>query len=95
MIVWARGLSSDTSSEALTFVAWETEYYILNVYSYEGSGDYTLDIEIVETISLDDGDNYTVINSEIYYPDWFSGEFKEQVISDLKTIIYSMIIKNF
>ena len=42
---------------------------------------------------LDDVDNYTLINCEIYYPDWFGGEFKEQVISDLKTIINSMIVK--
>ncbi len=47
----------NSSSEAMTFVAWEGNYYILDVYSYNGSGNYTLDVEIVETISLDDGDN--------------------------------------
>ncbi len=51
------GSATDTSSETMTFVAWEDTYYILNVYSYEGNGDYTLDLEIVDTISLDDGDN--------------------------------------
>ncbi len=51
------GSATDTSTEEVAFVAWETGYYILNVYSYEGSGDYNLDIEIIETISLDDGDN--------------------------------------
>jgi len=51
------GSATDTSSETMSFVAWEEAHYILDVYSYEGRGDYTLDVDIVETISLDDGDN--------------------------------------
>jgi len=42
---------------------------------------------------LDDVDNYVLINSGMYYPDWFEGEFKEEVILDLKDIIKSMIVK--
>ncbi|MDO9537094.1 MAG: hypothetical protein Q7J68_02110, partial [Thermoplasmata archaeon] len=51
------GSASEASAEAMEFVAWEDEYYIIDVYSYEGSGEYTLSVDIVDTISLDDGDN--------------------------------------
>ncbi len=51
------GSATDTSTETMSFVAWEDDFYILDVYSYDGTGDYTLDMEIVDTISLDDGDN--------------------------------------
>jgi len=42
---------------------------------------------------LDDVDNYVLINSGMFYPKWFSGEFREQVISDLKEIIGNMIVR--
>jgi len=41
---------------------------------------------------LDDTSNYVLINSGMYYPDWFIGEFKEQVMRDLKEIINSMVV---
>ncbi|MBU4032299.1 MAG: PKD domain-containing protein, partial [Candidatus Thermoplasmatota archaeon] len=56
------GSATDSSSETVTFVAWETDYYIIDVYSYLGSGDYTLDVDIIGTVSLDDGDN-TISNA--------------------------------
>jgi PKD repeat protein len=51
------GSANDTSNEALSVVAWENDFYILDVYSYVGGGDYTLNVDIVDTINLDDGDN--------------------------------------
>jgi PKD repeat protein len=51
------GSATDSSIEALTFTAWETEFYIIDVYSYFGNGDYTLAVDIIDTVSLDDGDN--------------------------------------
>lgn len=42
---------------------------------------------------LDDVNEYHLIYSENYIPDWFYGDFKEQVISKLKQIIDSMIIR--
>ncbi len=51
------GSATDSSIETISFVAWESEFYILDVYSYMGSGAYTLDVEITGTVSLDDGDN--------------------------------------
>ena len=51
------GSANDSSTEALSVVAWESNYYILDVYSYVGGGDYTLNVDIVNTINLDDGNN--------------------------------------
>jgi len=42
---------------------------------------------------LDDIDNYVLINAGIYYPDWFTSEFRKQVILDLKAIISNMVVK--
>jgi len=42
---------------------------------------------------LDDVDNYVLINSGMFYPNWFTGEFKEQVMTDLKGIIGGMVVK--
>jgi len=42
---------------------------------------------------LDDIDNYVLINSGMFYPNWFSGEFKEQVMLDLKEIIGGMVVR--
>ena len=42
---------------------------------------------------LDDVNNYVLINSGMFYPNWFVGEFRLQVMSDLKEIIQSMIVK--
>ena len=47
-----------------------------------------------EGYRLDDIDNYILINSGMYYPDWFEGDFKKNVMSDLKMIIRSMIKRN-
>lgn len=46
-----------------------------------------------ENHRLDDIDNYVLINAGIYYPDWFTGEFRKQVMLDLKAIISNMIVK--
>lgn len=46
-----------------------------------------------EEYRLDDIENYRLINSGNYYPDWFTKKFGEQIIADLKVIIKSMIIK--
>jgi len=43
---------------------------------------------------LDDVNNYTLINSGMYYPDWFTGKFKLKIFKDLKDIINSMIVKS-
>lgn len=43
---------------------------------------------------LDDVDNYMLINSEMYFPEWFKNELMDNVMIVLKTIIFSMIIKN-
>lgn len=43
---------------------------------------------------LDDVDNYVLINSGMFYPNWFSDDFKTEVMIDLKKIIESMIVKN-
>lgn len=43
---------------------------------------------------LDDVDNYVLINSGIYYPDWFEKDLKKNVMINLKTIINNMIIRN-
>ncbi len=51
------GSAGETSSEEMNFVAWQDDFYIIDVYSYLGSGDYTLSVDIVEKISLNDGDN--------------------------------------
>lgn len=42
---------------------------------------------------LDDVNNYILINSGMFYPSWFNGEFKLQVMDDLKKIINNMVIK--
>jgi len=42
---------------------------------------------------LDDVDNYVLINSGMFYPNWFTGEFREQVMIDLKIIIGDMIVR--
>jgi hypothetical protein len=42
---------------------------------------------------LDDVDSYTLINSGIFYPNWFTGEFREEVMLDLKEIIGNMIVR--
>lgn len=42
---------------------------------------------------LDDVNDYVLINSGIYFPEWFDNDFQKQVIVDLKKIIDSMIIK--
>jgi len=46
-----------------------------------------------EAHRLDDVQNYVLINSGMYYPDWFSGEFKNQVMTSLKDIIEAMIVR--
>ncbi|MFH0816404.1 MAG: PKD domain-containing protein [Methanobacteriota archaeon] len=51
------GSANETSSEALNVVAWKSDFYILDVFSYVGGGDYTLKVDIVDSVSLDDGDN--------------------------------------
>ncbi|MDG6220940.1 MAG: PPC domain-containing protein, partial [Candidatus Thermoplasmatota archaeon] len=47
-----------TSAENLQIVAWEQAYYVINVYAYEGEGNYRLDVNVLRTISLDDGNNH-------------------------------------
>ena len=42
---------------------------------------------------LDEADNYVLLNAGMFYPNWFDGEFKEQVMLDLKAIIGSMIVR--
>lgn len=42
---------------------------------------------------LDDVDSYALINSGMYFPYWFTDEFKSGVIDGLKAIINSMIVK--
>lgn len=42
---------------------------------------------------LDDVNNYVLINSGMYYPDWFTGDFRLNIIDKLNDIIRSMIIK--
>ena len=42
---------------------------------------------------LDDVNNYVLINSGMFYPNWFTGEFRAQVIDDLKEIIGDMIVR--
>ncbi|MDA3778871.1 MAG: hypothetical protein PF487_01335 [Bacteroidales bacterium] len=42
---------------------------------------------------LDDVENYKLINSGMYFPEWFDDDFNKQVYIDLKKIIKSMIIK--
>jgi len=42
---------------------------------------------------LDDIDNYQLLNSGMFYPDWFTGELRIQVMADLKGIIANMVIK--
>lgn len=42
---------------------------------------------------LDDIDNYVLLNAGMFYPNWFDGEFRKEVMSDLKTIIGSMIVR--
>ena len=49
--------ATESSNEALDFVAWKSDYYIINVYSYNGSGSYQLEANIIDTVSLDDGNN--------------------------------------
>lgn len=51
------GSASEASSEDMNFVAWEDNFYIIDVYSYQGTGDYSLTVDIIDTVSLDDGDN--------------------------------------
>ena len=43
---------------------------------------------------LDDITNYQLIINEIYVPDWFVGEFANNVMRKLQDIIRSMIIRN-
>jgi len=42
---------------------------------------------------LDDVDNYDLINSGMFYPDWFTGELRTSVLGELKAIIESMIVR--
>jgi len=42
---------------------------------------------------LDDVNNYVLINSGMFYPNWFTGEFRLQVLEDLKTIIGDMVVR--
>jgi hypothetical protein len=42
---------------------------------------------------LDDADNYVLINSGMFYPNWFTGEFREEVMTDLKIIISNMVVR--
>lgn len=42
---------------------------------------------------IDDVKNYNLINSGLYFPDWFTGEFRLQVLADLIVIIKSMIVR--
>ena len=42
---------------------------------------------------LDDVKNYVLINSGMFYPNWFTGEFKEQVMADLSAIISDMVVR--
>jgi len=46
-----------------------------------------------EGFRLDDLEGYDLVTSEVYFPDWFTGEFRLQIISDLKDIISSMIVR--
>lgn len=43
---------------------------------------------------LDDVDNYVLINSGMFYPNWFTGELKALIMSDLKEIISNMVIRD-
>ena len=47
----------------------------------------------IEGHRLDDVDNYVLLNAGMFYPNWFDGEFKAEVMGDLKTIIGSMIVR--
>jgi len=69
--------ANETSSEDMNFVAWEDNFYIIDVYSYQGSGDYTLSVDIVETINLDDGDNSLSEASFIASGDTITGDLNE------------------
>jgi len=42
---------------------------------------------------LDDVNNYVLINLGMFYPNWFTGEFRAQVMDDLKEIIGNMIVR--
>ncbi len=51
------GTPGPDSSETASAVAWENDYYIINVFSYAGTGDFTLSVDITDHISLDDGND--------------------------------------
>jgi PKD repeat protein len=48
----------ETSTEFTNIVAWEDTYYIVDVYAFNGTGDYQLNVDITGTVNLDDGNNY-------------------------------------
>ncbi len=76
------GSAGDTSSEEMAFVAWEDDFYIIDIYSYEGSGDYTLSVHIFETVSLDDGDNSVGDATGMVSGDIVTGDLNEHYDQD-------------
>ncbi len=51
------GSFNEGSTESLEIVAWDSSWYLIDVYSYEGTGDFTLDIGTSTPVDIDDGDN--------------------------------------
>ena len=51
------GSFNDGSTESLEIVAWDTGWYLIEVYSYEGTGGFTLHIGTSAPVAIDDGDN--------------------------------------
>lgn len=51
------GSFNEDSTESLEIVAWESSMYLIQVYSYEGTGGFTLDIGTSAPVDIDDGDN--------------------------------------
>ncbi len=74
------GSAGENSSESMRFVAWEDDYYIIDVYSYAGSGNYSLSVSIVERLGedgLNDGDNTRGEAQDLVSGSTVSGEANE------------------
>ncbi|MDD4308087.1 MAG: PKD domain-containing protein [Thermoplasmata archaeon] len=76
------GSANETSDESLRFVAWEEDYYIIDVFSYEGKGDYSMTVEVVDTVSLDDGDNSIIDATVVTAGDVLTGELNSYYDAD-------------
>ncbi|MBI5000765.1 MAG: PKD domain-containing protein [Euryarchaeota archaeon] len=48
---------NQSSTESVNVVAWESAYYVVDVYSYSGTGGYRLSVDVPKTVSIDDGNN--------------------------------------